>query len=235
MLVPYLVLSLSRWPIPLVLPSMWLLLQEPQGRRRGRERHLLQRALHLQLWEPVRSQLSPGNSHLRPGQPPVTPPRQRPNPWQAAEKGPHRHAPAVRTAAEEWLAAHAYGELPRHQHLQEKAGKREADGRGGAGKVHSRLPQDQDPREVPREEVHVAGRPVEKVPPLSQDTGSRHMRPRISLQVFWSWLLQWKGDNTKLIWIQFPGGNFTFMPVGWKSTQKLERSIKTRLFSYWHM
>lgn len=173
MLAPSLVLSLSRWSLTLVLPSMWLLLQEPQGRRRGRERHLLQRALHLQLWEPVRGQLSTGNSHPRPGQPPVTPPRQCSNPRQAAEKGPHRHDPAVLTAAEEWLAAHAHGELPRHQHLQEKAGEREADGRGGAGKVHSRLPQDQDPREVPWEEVHVAGRPAAKVPPLSRKTGQR--------------------------------------------------------------
>lgn len=166
-------LSLSRWFITLVLPSMRLLLQKPQGRWRGREWHLLQRALHLQLWEPVRSQLSPGDGHLRPSQPPVTPSRQRPNPGQAAKKGPRRHAPTVRAEAEERLAAHAYGKLPRHQQLQEEASEREVDGWGGAGKVHSRLQEDQDPRTVSWEEVHVAGWPAEKVPPLSQERGLR--------------------------------------------------------------
>lgn len=39
--------------------------------------------------------------------------------------------------------------------------------------MHSRLPQDQDPGEVPREEVHVAERPAAKVPPLSQAAGPR--------------------------------------------------------------
>lgn len=195
---------LSRRFVALVLPSVRLLLQEPQGRRRGRERHLVQRALHLQLREPVGGRLPAGDGDLRAGQPPVTPPR--PNPGQAAEKGPGGHAAALRTAAQEWLAAHAHGELPRHQHdVQEEGGQREADGRGGVGKVHSRLPKDQDPREVPREEVHVAGRPAEKVPRVSQDTGPG-VQTHEAKDQFTCFLIRTfatkKGENTKLFRIQ---------------------------------
>jgi len=182
-----LLVSFLRWSITLVLPSMWLLLQEPQGWRRRRERHLLQRPLHLQLGEPLRGQLPPGNSHLWSCQSSVTPPRQGPNPGQATEKGARHYAPTVWTATEEWLTAHSYSQLPRHQHVQEKACEREANRRGGAGKVHSRFPQDQDPREISREEVHVAGWPAEEVSPLSMEKGCKegtHKRPRISLRVF---------------------------------------------------
>lgn len=75
-----LLVLLSRWSITLVLPSMRLLLQEPQGWRRRWKRHLLQRALHFQLRESVRSQLSPGNGHLRSSQSSVTSSYQGPNP-----------------------------------------------------------------------------------------------------------------------------------------------------------
>lgn len=237
MLALSLVLSLSRWSITLVLPSMWPLLQEPQGWRRGREWHLLQRALHLQLWEPVRSQLSPGDRHLRAGQPPVTPSHQRANPGQAAEKGPCRRAPTVRTSAKEWLAAHAYSKLPRHQQLQEEASEREVDSWGGAGKVHSRLPEDQDPREVPWEEVHVAGRPAEKVPPLSQETGLREQTHEAKHQ-FTSFFDQDFFNKREKTLNSFESSFwriFILVPEGWKSTRKLERSIKNRLFFYWHM
>lgn len=79
-LAPLLLVFLSRWSVTLVLPSMWLLLQEPQGGRRRGERHLLQRAHHLQLGEPVWGQLSPGNSYLRSSQSSVTPSYQGPHP-----------------------------------------------------------------------------------------------------------------------------------------------------------
>lgn len=149
---------------------MRLLLQKPQRRRR--ERHLLQRPLHLQLREPVGGRLPAGHRHLWAGQPPVAPSHPRPDPGQGAEEGPRGHAPAVRAPAEERPAAHAHGQLPRHQ-LQEAAGEGEADGGGGAGEVHRRFPQDQDSGEVPGEEVHVAGGPAEEVPPLRQDWRSR--------------------------------------------------------------
>lgn len=79
-LAPLLLVFLSRWSISLVLPSMWLLLQEPQGGRRRRERHLLQRAHHLQLGKPVWGQLPPGNSYLWSSQSSVTSSYQGPNP-----------------------------------------------------------------------------------------------------------------------------------------------------------
>lgn len=146
---------------------MRLLLQKPQGRRR--ERHLLQRPLHLQLREPVGGRLPAGHRHLWASQPPSRP---RPDPGQAAQEGSRRHAPAVRAPAEERPVAHAHGQLPRHQ-LQEAAGEGEADGGGGAGEVHPRFPQDQDSGEVPRKEVHVAGGPAEEVSRLRQDWRSR--------------------------------------------------------------
>lgn len=180
---PPLGLSPFRWALALVLPSVRLLLQKPQGR--WRERHLLQRPLHLQLREPIRSRLPAGHRHPWAGQPPVAPspsrPRPRPDPGQAAEEGRRCHAPAVRAPAKERPAAHAHGQLPRHE-LQEAAGEGEADGGGGAGEVHRRFPQDQDSGEVPGEEVHVAGGPAEKVPPLRQD---RRCRSRIQHQFTW--------------------------------------------------
>lgn len=102
---PSLGLSSFRWSITLVL-SVWLLLQKPQGR--WGERHLLQWPLHLQLWESVRSWFPTGHRHPRAGQPPVAPTHPRPDPGQAAKKGPRHHAPAVRAPAEEWSAAHAH-------------------------------------------------------------------------------------------------------------------------------
>lgn len=85
--------------------------------------------------------------------------------------------------------------------------------------MHRRFPQDQDSREVPREEVHVAGGPAKEVPSLRQvEPGGP-----ASVYTFFDPFLQQVVISFKSTFQR----NVTVTPAGQRPAEKLVRNRKT--------
>lgn len=112
-----------RWPIRMVVFSLRLLLQEPQERAWGWERHFLQRALHFLFRDPIGSQLSAGNGHCASRHPPV----------QHQDSGPAGEKGSDPDSQEDWSAPRSNRRAAWRHGGKEETGQREADSGAGAG------------------------------------------------------------------------------------------------------
>ena len=126
----------SRWALEVDVLSLWLLLQEPQKRARGRERHLLQRALHFMFWDPVGGQLPSRYRDLWPCEQAL----QRPDAGPSHAQRAHPHAAAGRDAPQDWHAPRENLRRPWARGRKEESEQGEDDSGAGAGEMHPGLP-----------------------------------------------------------------------------------------------
>lgn len=119
-----------------VVLSLWLLLQEPQKRARGRERHILQRPLHVLFRDPVRGQFPSRNRDLRAREPAL----QHPDAGPAGAERAGSHAAAGGDAPQDWHAPCENLWSAGARGCEKESEQGEDDSRAGAGEMYPRLP-----------------------------------------------------------------------------------------------
>lgn len=130
--------SFSRWALKVVIISLWLLLQEPQKWAWGRERHFLQRALHILFWDAVGSQFPSRNCDLWPRQSTFQHSDAGPSPAQRTSS----HAAAGRNAPQDWHDPSENLRGPWARGCEEESQQGEDDSGAGAGEMHPGFPPD---------------------------------------------------------------------------------------------